>query len=121
MARVFFEGISKRFGDTYAVRDLTLEVQDEEFFVLLGPSGCGKTTALRMAAACSGVPSRITLRSKPAEQRPGRPTMSTTSASRSAVSRPSLRAFEKASLTTLALPSSMFKTATRPWISMVSM
>ncbi len=50
MARVFFEGISKRFGDTYAVRDLTLEVQDEEFFVLLGPSGCGKTTALRIAA-----------------------------------------------------------------------
>ncbi len=50
MARVFFEGINKRFGDTYALRDLTLEVQDEEFFVLLGPSGCGKTTALRIAA-----------------------------------------------------------------------
>jgi multiple sugar transport system ATP-binding protein len=50
LARVFFEGINKRFGDTYAVRDLTLEVQDQEFFVLLGPSGCGKTTALRMAA-----------------------------------------------------------------------
>ncbi|MCH8161911.1 MAG: ATP-binding cassette domain-containing protein, partial [Chloroflexi bacterium] len=50
MARVFFEGITKRFGDVYAVRDLTLEVQDEEFFVLLGPSGCGKTTALRIVA-----------------------------------------------------------------------
>jgi len=50
LARVFYEGISKRFGDTYAVRDLTLEIDDDEFFVLLGPSGCGKTTALRMAA-----------------------------------------------------------------------
>jgi multiple sugar transport system ATP-binding protein len=50
VARVFFDGISKRFGDTYAVRDLTLEIHDDEFFVLLGPSGCGKTTALRMVA-----------------------------------------------------------------------
>jgi multiple sugar transport system ATP-binding protein len=32
------------------VRDLTLEVNDGEFFILLGPSGCGKTTALRIAA-----------------------------------------------------------------------
>ena len=54
MARVFFEGITKRFGDVYAVRDLTLEVQDEEFFVLLGPSGCGKTTALRIVAGRGG-------------------------------------------------------------------
>ncbi len=50
MARVYFEEISKRFGGTHALRDLTLEVDDEEFFVLLGPSGCGKTTALRIAA-----------------------------------------------------------------------
>jgi multiple sugar transport system ATP-binding protein len=32
------------------VRELTLEIHDREFFVLLGPSGCGKTTALRMVA-----------------------------------------------------------------------
>ncbi|MDZ4277853.1 MAG: ATP-binding cassette domain-containing protein, partial [Dehalococcoidia bacterium] len=50
MARVFFEDISKRFGGVHAVRDLTLEIDDREFFVLLGPSGCGKTTALRIVA-----------------------------------------------------------------------
>ena len=50
MGRVAFEGVSKRFGDVTAVQDLTLEVEDEEFLVLLGPSGCGKSTALRMVA-----------------------------------------------------------------------
>ncbi|MEI8050743.1 MAG: sn-glycerol-3-phosphate ABC transporter ATP-binding protein UgpC [Actinomycetes bacterium] len=50
MARVSFEGVSKRFGDTAAVEDLTLDVHDGELLVLLGPSGCGKTTALRMVA-----------------------------------------------------------------------
>src|SRR5689334_23543396 len=50
MGRVAFEGVTKRFGDVAAVRDLTLDVHDEEFLVLLGPSGCGKSTALRMIA-----------------------------------------------------------------------
>jgi multiple sugar transport system ATP-binding protein len=50
MSKVAFEGITKRFGDVVAVDDLTLEVQDQEFLVLLGPSGCGKSTALRMIA-----------------------------------------------------------------------
>src|SRR4051812_24320358 len=50
MGRVAFEGVTKRFGDFVAVDDLTLEVADEEFLVLLGPSGCGKSTALRMIA-----------------------------------------------------------------------
>src|SRR5262249_6582515 len=50
MGRVAFEGVTKRFGDFTAVRDLTLEIEDEEFLVLLGPSGCGKSTALRMIA-----------------------------------------------------------------------
>ena len=50
MGRVAFRGVSKRFGDVTAVDDLTLEVADEEFLVLLGPSGCGKSTALRMIA-----------------------------------------------------------------------
>jgi spermidine/putrescine transport system ATP-binding protein len=44
------ENIVKRFGDMYAVRDLTLGIREGEFFSLLGPSGCGKTTTLRMIA-----------------------------------------------------------------------
>ena len=50
MGQVAFLNVSKRFGDFTAVADLTLEVEDKEFLVLLGPSGCGKTTALRMVA-----------------------------------------------------------------------
>ncbi|MDX6407330.1 MAG: multiple sugar transport system ATP-binding protein [Gaiellaceae bacterium] len=50
MASVTFEHVSKNYDGTVAVRDLTLEVQDSEFMVLVGPSGCGKTTALRMIA-----------------------------------------------------------------------
>jgi multiple sugar transport system ATP-binding protein len=45
-----FENVSKTFGDTRVVDDLTLEINDGEFVVLLGPSGCGKTTTLRMLA-----------------------------------------------------------------------
>ena len=47
---VRLKGVSKRFGDFTAVRDLDLDVQPGEFFTLLGPSGCGKTTTLRMVA-----------------------------------------------------------------------
>jgi multiple sugar transport system ATP-binding protein len=50
MASVVFDHVTKRFGDVFAVRDLTLEIADREFLVLLGPSGCGKSTALRMIA-----------------------------------------------------------------------
>jgi multiple sugar transport system ATP-binding protein len=50
VGRVAIRGVTKRFGDVTAVDDLTLEVADEEFLVLLGPSGCGKSTALRMIA-----------------------------------------------------------------------
>jgi ABC-type Fe3+/spermidine/putrescine transport system ATPase subunit len=44
------EALWKRFGETTAVEDLSLEVQKGEFLSLLGPSGCGKTTTLRMIA-----------------------------------------------------------------------
>ena len=50
MGRVALDHVSKRFDDVAAVDDLSLEVADEEFLVLLGPSGCGKSTALRMIA-----------------------------------------------------------------------
>jgi spermidine/putrescine transport system ATP-binding protein len=45
---VVLAGITKRFGDTVAVRSLELSVRPGEFLSLLGPSGCGKTTTLRM-------------------------------------------------------------------------
>ena len=45
-----FENITKRFGDFVAVRNLTLDIYEKEFFSLLGPSGCGKTTLMRMLA-----------------------------------------------------------------------
>jgi multiple sugar transport system ATP-binding protein len=50
MASVTFEHVTKAYDGTVAVRDLSLNVGDGEFLVLVGPSGCGKTTALRMIA-----------------------------------------------------------------------
>src|SRR5437667_5964998 len=61
MGRVVLEHVTKRFGDVVAVDDLSLDVADEEFLVLLGPSGCGKTTALRMIAGLD-TPSSGTIR-----------------------------------------------------------
>ena len=45
-----FQHLSKSFGNSAVVDDLSLEIGDGEFVVLLGPSGCGKTTTLRMIA-----------------------------------------------------------------------
>ena len=42
--------LTKSFGSTRVVDDLSLDIEDGEFVVLLGPSGCGKTTTLRMIA-----------------------------------------------------------------------
>ena len=50
MARLQLDGVSKRYGDFFAARDVTLDVGEGEMLVLLGPSGCGKTTTLRMIA-----------------------------------------------------------------------
>jgi putative spermidine/putrescine transport system ATP-binding protein len=50
MARLQLIGISKAYGETRAVDDISLDVADGEFLVLLGPSGCGKTTTLRIVA-----------------------------------------------------------------------
>jgi multiple sugar transport system ATP-binding protein len=50
MSGIALEGVTKRFGDVVAVDDLSLEIENREFLVLLGPSGCGKSTALRMIA-----------------------------------------------------------------------
>lgn len=56
MAELKLEHVTKRFGkDVIAVDDLSLDVHDGEFLVLLGPSGCGKTTAMRMVAGLEEV------------------------------------------------------------------
>jgi multiple sugar transport system ATP-binding protein len=52
-----FRNVTKTFGGACVVDDLSLEVRDGEFIVLLGPSGCGKTTTLRMLAGLESVTS----------------------------------------------------------------
>ena len=52
-----FRNVSKHFGSACVVDDLSLEIRDGEFVVLLGPSGCGKTTTLRMLAGLESVSS----------------------------------------------------------------
>ncbi|EMA29864.1 ABC transporter ATP-binding protein [Haloarcula japonica] len=47
---VELDGVTRRYGETTAVGDLSLSIQDGEFFTLVGPSGCGKTTTLRLIA-----------------------------------------------------------------------
>lgn len=48
--KVAFRGISKKYGDALAIKELSLEIQDGALHFFLGPSGCGKTTALRILA-----------------------------------------------------------------------
>jgi multiple sugar transport system ATP-binding protein len=50
MSGVVFDRVTKSFGDVTAVDEVSLDIVDKEFMVLLGPSGCGKSTALRMIA-----------------------------------------------------------------------
>src|SRR5471032_616386 len=56
MARVALDRVSKIYPDgTRAVNEMSLDVRDGEFMVLVGPSGCGKTTALRMVAGLEDI------------------------------------------------------------------
>lgn len=50
MANVKISGLSKYYGSFLAVDNITLDIQEGEFFSFLGPSGCGKSTTLRMIA-----------------------------------------------------------------------
>jgi multiple sugar transport system ATP-binding protein len=56
MARIKFEAVGKRYPNGFvALENLTLDIRDKEFLVLLGPSGCGKTTTLNMIAGLEDV------------------------------------------------------------------
>jgi multiple sugar transport system ATP-binding protein len=50
MASVTLEHVAKTFNEVQAVNDVSIQIQDKEFLVLVGPSGCGKSTILRMIA-----------------------------------------------------------------------
>src|SRR3954471_7162124 len=56
MAKIVLDHVSKVFGDeVVAVNDVSLEIPDGEFIVLVGPSGCGKSTILRILAGLEDV------------------------------------------------------------------
>ncbi len=56
MARIALDAVTKRYPDgTVGVREMSLEIEDGEFMILVGPSGCGKSTALRMIAGLEEV------------------------------------------------------------------
>jgi len=55
MAAVRLQSVRKCFGSTVVVDDVTLQIEDNEFLVLVGPSGCGKSTTLRMIAGLEEV------------------------------------------------------------------
>jgi multiple sugar transport system ATP-binding protein len=58
MARVKFDGVNKVYPDgNHVIHDLTLDIADGEFMILVGPSGCGKSTALRMVAGLESISS----------------------------------------------------------------
>ena len=55
MAQISLRNVSKRWGPITGVNNLSLEIADHEFLVLLGPSGCGKTTTMRMIAGLEDI------------------------------------------------------------------
>ena len=56
MAQISLKNISKIYSDgTVAVDNLSLDIENKEFIILVGPSGCGKSTTLRMIAGLEEV------------------------------------------------------------------
>ncbi|MDQ2699908.1 MAG: ATP-binding cassette domain-containing protein, partial [Actinomycetota bacterium] len=58
MADIVLDHVTKRYDDGFeAVKNMSLEIKDGEFMILVGPSGCGKSTALRMIAGLEDISS----------------------------------------------------------------
>jgi len=57
MTALALSGVSRSFGATAALRNVSLAVEESEFCVIVGPSGCGKSTLLRVIAGLEGVDS----------------------------------------------------------------
>jgi multiple sugar transport system ATP-binding protein len=57
MAQVVLKDINKFYDSVHAVKDVNLNIRDQEFMVFVGPSGCGKTTTLRMVAGLETISS----------------------------------------------------------------
>ena len=76
MAFLELTNVSKKFGNTVAVQDFNLDVEQGEFVSFLGPSGCGKTTTLRMIAGFE-LPTTGTIVVKARISPSGRPTSAT--------------------------------------------
>jgi len=55
VAEVTLTEVTKRFGDFTAVDNISMQIEDGKFTVLVGPSGCGKTTTLRMIAGLEDI------------------------------------------------------------------
>ncbi|MCC0176775.1 ABC transporter ATP-binding protein [Waterburya agarophytonicola K14] len=57
MAQVSLQGITRHFGNVTAIKDITFDIPDRQFWVLVGPSGCGKSTILRTIAGLESISS----------------------------------------------------------------
>ena len=67
MAQIILDHVEKAYtGGVKAVNDLSLDIKDGEFMVLVGPSGCGKSTALRMIAGLEEITDGDDLDRRPA-------------------------------------------------------
>ena len=73
MADIRLSNIVKRFGPLEVIKQLNLDIRDQEFVVLLGPSGCGKTTTLRAIAGLEEIDSgEISIDDKEVQALPAR-------------------------------------------------
>ena len=50
MSKIALKGLSKSYGNNKIIKNINLEINSQEFLVLVGPSGCGKSTSLRLIA-----------------------------------------------------------------------